>query len=121
MLPKEKQKDALVLASFIVREGQLAKESYQVHLAFAKKYINSYIGLISLAHVAAQPEMAKEAGKLYAAVPENLKNNLVGKNIPPFLAATNNTQIGAMSLDFEQNTPEGKLVKLSSFIGASTF
>ncbi|WP_199118980.1 DUF4369 domain-containing protein [Pedobacter sp. ASV28] len=42
VLPEEKQKDSLVLVSFIVREEQLAKESYQVHLAFAKKYINSY-------------------------------------------------------------------------------
>ncbi|WP_370583315.1 peroxiredoxin family protein [Pedobacter sp. ASV28] len=65
--------------------------------------------------------MVKEAGKLYAVVPENLKNSSIGKGIPPFLAATKNTQVGAMALDFEQNTPEGKLVKLSSFRGKYVF
>ena len=81
-LPKDKQNDSLVLASFIAREAVYVKESYLVHLEFAKKHKNTYAGLISLAHIAAQPELDKDVEELYKSLSDKLKAQKMstGKN-----------------------------------------
>lgn len=46
-----------------------------------------------------------------------LKESPVGKGILFSMASNLHTKIGAVAIDFEQNTPAGKPVKLSSFKG----
>lgn len=116
-LPKDKQNDSLVLASFIAREAVFVKESYTVHLQFAKKHKNTYAGLTSLAHVAAQPEMADDVKELYQSVPDKFKSSPIGKGIPASVASTESTQLGAMAVDIVENNPEGKPIKLSDYKG----
>lgn len=117
LLPKEKQKDSLVLAGFIKREEELNNHSYAVHLDFAKKYPNSYVALNSLAHIAAQPMLSVEIRKAYDKLPKQLKESPVGRGILPALSSGANTRIDAMAVDFEQMDAQGRPVKLSSFRG----
>lgn len=116
-LPKDKQNDSLVLASFIAREAVYVKESYLVHLQFAKKHKNTYAGLISLAHIAAQPELAKDVEELYKSLSDKFKSSPAGKGIPASIASNKNTQMGAMAVDIVQNSPTGKAIKLSDYKG----
>lgn len=116
-LPQEKQKDKAVYDSVIARELKLLQESFQIHLAFAQKHPDSYLSVISLAHVAAQPGMAAGAEKAYEKLPQKFKDSPVGKGIPVLIASRTNTQIGKIAPDFEQQTPDGKAVRLSGFNG----
>lgn len=116
-LPKEKQTDSTILAGFIAREQKLFDESYVIHVDFANKYINSYFSVISLAHAAAQPGITAIVEKAYQKLPENLKNTPLAKSIPIVLKSHTATEIGRNAPDFEQKSPDGKLIKLSDFKG----
>lgn len=116
-LPTEKQKDSLILAGFIGRENEITQNANRLHLAFAKKNAGLFVGLNSLAHVAAVPEFSSEIKTIYAKLPMALKESPVGKGILLSMASNDHTKIGAVAMDFEQNTPAGKPVKLSSFKG----
>lgn len=114
-LPEEKRKDKAVYDSVIEREKQILRESYQVHLLFAGKHPDSYLSVISLAHIAAQPEMNEGVKKAYQHLSAQLKRTSLAKGIPVSLAAPGNTQIGKTAPDFEQSTTDGKRVRLSDF------
>ncbi|GAB3262248.1 TlpA disulfide reductase family protein [Larkinella harenae] len=116
-LPAEKKNDKAVYDSFVAREKQLMNEGFQVHLDFANKHPDSYLSVISLAHVAAQPTTAEDAEKAYQKLSEKLKNTPVGKDIPTLLASHTSVQIGKVAPDFTQKTADGKDVKLSDFRG----
>ncbi|RYE52374.1 MAG: AhpC/TSA family protein, partial [Sphingobacteriales bacterium] len=116
-MPKEQQEDSTVLAGIILREQKLFDESYVLHVKFANKYIDSYLSVISLAHAAAQPAMTASVEKAYQRLPENLKNTPIGKTIPVLLRSHKATEIGQIAPDFEQENPDGKLIKLSDFKG----
>jgi peroxiredoxin len=117
LLPKEKQKDSLVLAGFIAREEQLMSDAYRVHLAIANKYTKLHVGLISLAHIASQPDLAQQVLGVYQKLPVALKESPMGRGIPDAVNANINTKIGAVALDFVQNDPSGKKIKLSDLKG----
>lgn len=114
-LPPEKLKDKTIYDSLLNREQELFRESYEIHLAFADKHTDAYLGLISLSHVAAQPGLTERAARIYQKVPEKLKRTPLGKDIPVQLVALERTQLGGIAPDFEQPTPEGKAVRLSDF------
>lgn len=117
MLPVEKQKDKTVFDSFVAREKQLLNESFQVHLDFVNRHPNSYLSVISLSHIAAQPATTEGAAKAYQKLPEQLKNTPMGKEIPVLLASQSSVQIGKAAPDFAQAAVDGTEVKLSDFRG----
>ncbi len=114
-LSPDRKKDKAVYDSLATIENELLQQSYEIHLAFAEKHPDAYVALISLDHVAAQKGMSERAGKVYERVSPALKNTPLGKGIPVKLVALERTAIGAIAPDFEQRTPEGKLIKLSSY------
>ena len=116
-LPKEKQKDTAIFNTFVKREQQIYQESFLVYLAFAQKYPESYLALVSLSNVASQPGMAADAEKAFQKLPEKWKASPLGKSIPTRLAAENNTGIGKIAPGFEQKTASGAAVKLSDYKG----
>lgn len=117
-LPDEQKKDKNIFNAFVERENQLMKESFAIHLEFARKHPASYLSVISLAHIAAQPGMAEAAGEAYEHLAPGLKNTPLGKRIPVMLTARTNTETGKLAPDFTQYAPDGKAVKLSSFRGS---
>lgn len=116
-LSEEQKKDKRIFDSLVERENKLMKESYGVHLEFARKHPSSYLSVISLAHIAAQPGMAAGAAQAYEHLAPGLKNTPLGKRIPVMLSALANTETGKPAPDFTQYAPDGKAVKLSSFRG----
>ncbi|SDD42343.1 Peroxiredoxin [Dyadobacter soli] len=116
-LPAEKQKDKSVFDGFVARERQLLNESFQVHLDFVNQHPDSYLSVISLSHIAAQPAVTDGAAKAYQKLPENLKNTPMGKEIPVLLASQSLVQAGKPAPDFTQPAVDGSEVKLSDFRG----
>lgn len=114
-LPKEQQNDKKVQDNFAARETAALIESYRIQLAFAKKHPNSYLSLISLSYVAGQPEVDKEAKKVFQQLSPALKNTPMAKSVALQLASVSKVRIGKTAPDFEQSTPDGKKVKLSDF------
>ncbi len=114
-LSPDQMKDKAVYDSLVAIENELLHQSYEIHLAFADQHPDAYVALISLDHVAAQKGMSERAGKVYGKVSPELKSTPLGKSIPIKLVALERTAMGAIAPDFEQRTPEGKLIKLSSY------
>lgn len=116
-LPVEKQKDKAVFDGFVARERQLLDESFQVHLDFVNQHPDSYLSVISLSHIAAQPATNEGAAKAYQKLSEQLRNTPMGREIPILLASQSKVQVGKTAPDFAQATVDGAEVKLSDFLG----
>lgn len=117
-LPKEQQKDKKIYDGFVAREKQLFHESHLVYLAFAQQHPTSYISVIGLIQVAAQPGMTDAARAAYNKLSAEMKNTPAGQKIPVLLAARQHTQTGSQAPDFAQQSAEGKTIKLSDFRGS---
>ncbi|KQC01722.1 TlpA disulfide reductase family protein [Pedobacter sp. Hv1] len=116
-LSKEKQSDSIVFAGFLAREQKLFDENAAIHVAFANKYPNSYLSIISLAFAATQPNMITAVEKAYKKMPEQLKKTTLAKTIPVVLKSHTAVAIGQNAPDFGQQNTDGKLIKLSDFKG----
>ncbi|WP_353719089.1 TlpA disulfide reductase family protein [Dyadobacter sp. 676] len=116
-LPAEKQKDKNVFDDFLGRERQLLQQSFLIHLDFVNRHPDSYLSVISLSHIAAQPGLTAEAEKAYQKLAPGLKATPVGREIPVMIASQSNTRIGKTAPDFKQRTVAGREVGLSDFRG----
>jgi peroxiredoxin len=116
-LPETKQKDKAVFDSVSAREVQIWKESYAIHVEFARQHPNSYLSAISLAHAAAEESLTAAVSAAYQQLAPDVKNSPQGKVIPVRLASVEKTQVGKQAPDFTQNDVDGKPVKLSNFKG----
>lgn len=114
-LPQERQKDKQVFDGLVAREREILTESFWIHLAFIKKHPDAYLSLISLSHIAAEPELNSEAKKAYDQLSPGLKRTPLAQSIFIQLAAPEAIQIGKMAPDFEQTAPDGTKVRLSDF------
>jgi peroxiredoxin len=108
-LPKEKHD------SLEKRQQRVFKEASRICLAFIKKHPDSYYSLIRLSYIAGVPDVYKEAKSAFAHLSPELKKTPLGKGIVTQLVAPEITKIGKLAPDFEQNTPDGKKIKLSHF------
>ncbi|PWG78159.1 TlpA disulfide reductase family protein [Pararcticibacter amylolyticus] len=116
-LPAEKQKDKTIFDSLVRREKAIVREMNLAYLDFAGKHPNSYISLISLQSIAAEADFSEQAGIALRNLSSSLKQTPLAKDISTLLEAPKNTQVGKAAMDFTQNTPDGKPVKLSDFKG----
>ena len=116
-LSKEKQTDSILFAGFLVREQKLFDETAAIHVAFANKYPNSYLSVISLAFAATQPNVATAVEKAYQKLPAPLQKTALAKTIPIILKSHTAVAIGRNAPDFEQQNADGKSIKLSDFKG----
>lgn len=114
-LTNEQKNDKHLIDSLRKREQQILVHSYRIHLAFARKHPNSYLGLMSVSYAAPRPEVNKEAAKVYQQLSPALKNTPLAQSVKLLLAAPGKTAIGKKAPDFVQSTPDGKKVKLSDF------
>lgn len=114
---KAQKEDQTVMDALIGKFNVIKDKKTPIYLAFIKSNPNSYISLMQINTLAANDSQVAEAEKLYAALTPNLKATKLGLTIPSLIAATKKTAIGVMAMDFTQNDPDGKAVKLSDFKG----
>jgi peroxiredoxin len=87
-------------------------------LQFIKQHPASFFTLSQLfrIYLGHSPD-ASEAENLFAMLSPDLKNTELGKNYAKEIENWKKTSIGAIALEFTQNDPDGKPVKLSDFRG----
>jgi thiol-disulfide isomerase/thioredoxin len=116
-LDEQQKKDKVIFQRILDREHQLLLESYTIHLKFAEQNPKSYLSVISLSHVAPNPELSQQAATVFEKLDPQLKKSPLAQGIPEQLAAPENTRIGNLAPDFTQPSPDGVAVKLSDFKG----
>jgi peroxiredoxin len=88
--------------------------------AYTREFIADYpnnrvsIKLLNNYKVRFKKEVVSE---LYTLMNEEFRNTLHGKSINEYLTLSKNLKIGDRYIDFEQETPEGKRIKLSDHLG----
>lgn len=113
----EQKKDKVMMSALQERGGKIIEEMNPVYLEFAKKNPNSYISLSSLSRITSDEKLAGQLEGVYASLSDNLKNSKSGKSLGLTIEAAKKTAVGVMAMDFTQNDPNGKPVKLSDFKG----
>lgn len=114
---KEQKDDEAVMDALYAKFKALGEKKKPVYLKFVKENPNSYISLVQLNALSGDDKVVNEVEKLYASLSPALKSSKIGQGIPAAIEATKKTAIGVMAMDFTQNDPDGKPVKLSDFKG----
>jgi thiol-disulfide isomerase/thioredoxin len=116
-LPEEQKKDKRIRDQFLEKEKQLMAESFRVHLHFAQKHTHSYLSVVSLAHIAAQPGMGEEVEKVFQQLPDHFRNSSTGKAVPVLVASQTRAQTGKPVMDFTMSAPDGTKRSVTEFKG----
>lgn len=117
-LSESKKADQNVLLSFQKRYVSLMEERQTILKKFVSENPKSFISLYYLNSELASDEMnVPEIEQLYNALSDELKANIFGKMVKQRLDQGKITGIGVIASDFEEKTPEGISIKLSSFKG----
>ncbi len=116
-LPEEKKKDKTVRQEFIEREKQLMTESFRCTFNLLNSIRNSYLSVISLAHIAAQPGMGEEVEKVFQQLPERFRNSPTGRGIPVLVASQTRAQTGKPVIEFSMASPDGTKRSVTEFKG----
>lgn len=116
-LTAAQKEDKTVMAGIRERYGKAADETTPIYLAFAKSNPKSYVSLISLAQLASDPDQLAQVEAVYPTLSPELKATKTGTTLAKTLEASKKTAVGVMAMDFTQNDPDGKPVKLSDFKG----
>lgn len=114
--PEQKQ-DKAIMEALGARYEKAAAGMTPLLLAFAKNNPKSYISLSAVGQLAGDPDQATEAEKTFNTLSPELKTSKQGMQLTQLFEAGKKTAVGVMAMDFTQNDPEGKPVKLSSFKG----
>jgi len=114
---KEQKEDDAVMDVLMAKFDAIKVQKTPVYLKFIKENPKSYISLMQLGALASDDKLTADVEKLYAALSPELKATKTGQAIPATIEATKKTAVGVMAMDFTQNDPDGKPVKLSDFKG----
>ncbi|MGQ7853773.1 redoxin domain-containing protein [Pedobacter sp. WC2501] len=114
--PEQKQ-DKTLMEALGARYEKEAAGLTPLLLQFASSNPKSFISLNSINELASDPDQAAAAEKAFKALSPELKATYTGKNIAQIFEAGRKTAVGVMAMDFTQNDPDGKPVKLSDFKG----
>ncbi|UKT63784.1 TlpA disulfide reductase family protein [Pedobacter mucosus] len=113
----EQKKDKALMEALGAKYEKAAAGMTPLLLSFAKNNPKSYISLTSIGQLAGDPEQAVEAEKAFQTLSPELRTSKQGLQLAQLFDAGKKTAVGVMAMDFTQNDPEGKPVKLSSFKG----
>jgi peroxiredoxin len=114
--PEQKQ-DKAVMGALGARYEKEAAGMTPLLLQFANSNPKSFISLTSVSQLASDPDQAATAEKAFIGLSPELKASSTGKKIAQVFEAGRKTAVGVMAMDFTQNDPDGKPVKLSDFKG----
>ncbi|PWS28049.1 thioredoxin [Pedobacter yonginense] len=113
----EQKKDKALMEALGARYEKDVAAMPALLLEFAKSNPKSYISLSAIGQLAGDPDQALEAEKAFVALSPELKASSMGVKLAQLFDAGKKTAVGAMAMDFTQNDPDGKPVKLSDFKG----
>jgi peroxiredoxin len=113
----EQKKDKALVEALGAKYEKASAGLAPIFLNFAKSNPKSYISLTSISQLAGDPDQAVEAEKAFTALSPDLKASPSGKKLAQLFDAGRKTAVGALAMDFTQNDPDGKPVKLSDFKG----
>ncbi|MFD1629327.1 redoxin domain-containing protein [Pseudopedobacter beijingensis] len=117
-LSDNKKSDQNVLMDFQDRYQNLIEERQKTIKEFIAQNPKSFISLYYLNNELTSDDMnVKEIESLYNALDANLKKSLFAKMVEEKISLGRVTGIGVNATDFEEKTPEGISVKLSSYKG----
>jgi thiol-disulfide isomerase/thioredoxin len=117
-LSPEKQAKADVVENFQERYESILEERKAQIIAFIKDNPQSYVSLFALNQDLNLDNMEyTQAESLYNGLQEQIKKYALAAIIKQKLDIAKVTGIGAMATDFEEKTPEGIPLKLSSYKG----
>lgn len=114
---KEQREDKTVMDALIGKFNTIRDQKTPIYLTFVKQNPSSYISLVQLSALAGNDKVVSEVAQLYTTLSPTLKATKIGERIPEAIEATKKTAIGVTAMDFTQNDPDGKPVKLSDFKG----
>lgn len=113
----EQKKDKAVMEALGARYEKDAAGMTPLLLEFAKNNPKSYISLSAIGQLAGDPDQAVAAEKVFVGLSPELKASSSGVKLAQLFDAGRKTAVGAMAMDFTQNDPDGKPIKLSDFKG----
>ncbi|MCZ4243459.1 TlpA disulfide reductase family protein [Pedobacter punctiformis] len=116
-LSEEQKKDPKVREDIGNRYDKAAAALTPILLSYAKNNPKSYISLSAIGQLISDPDQLTESEKAFNALLPALKDSKSGKQIAQIFDAAKKTAVGVMAMDFTQNDPDGKPVKLSDFKG----
>ncbi|KQR69650.1 AhpC/TSA family protein [Pedobacter sp. Leaf176] len=116
-LSEAQKQDKAVVASIRERYGKAADETTPIYLEFAKSNPKSYVSLMSLAQLASDPDQVAQVEAIFPTLSPELRATKTGTTLAKTFEASKKTAVGVMAMDFTQNDPDGKPVKLSDFKG----
>lgn len=117
-LPDDKRNSEETMIKFQERYLNLLKDRQTAIISFVKDHPKSYISLYSLNADLANDDMdVPLIQSLYDNLSPILKENPLAKNLKTKLDQAKVTGLGVLFTDFEEKTPEGVTVKLSSYKG----
>jgi len=114
-LPIEDRK--LQQPAFAGRYMVLLEQMRTLQMGFIKSNINSYVSLITLSKLLADPSLFAEVEKTFQGMNDQLKSTKAGSDLTTALEVGRKTAIGAMAMNFTQNDVNDKPVSLIDFKG----
>jgi thiol-disulfide isomerase/thioredoxin len=115
--PGVKKMDDNDMADYKARLKAYNEEKNQVYLDFIKENPNSFISFDAIKYLAGPVPDYSKIAPLFNSLSSDVQNTIAGKEYAKLLKGVKATAIGEMALEFTQNDPDGKPVKLSGFKG----
>jgi peroxiredoxin len=113
----EQKQDKKLIDVLVEKFDLVGKQKTPVIVSFIKSNPNSYISLAQLSSLLNNDEVGGQVEGLFNNLNASLKSSTVGVSIKKNIDAAKKTAVGVMAMDFTQNDPDGKPVKLSDFKG----
>jgi peroxiredoxin len=116
-LSDSEKKDSLTNAKFAQNFNTVAQKMPEIIQNFIKSHPKSYISLLLVAQMAGDERSSSKAKDYFKILDDELKSFELGQQLSAFLNKPQQPQIGDMAIEFTQNDPNGKPIKLSDFKG----
>lgn len=113
----EQKKDEALVGALIEKFNTVNKEKTPVIIKFIKENPKSYISLVQTNSLVNNDDASSQVEGLFAGLAPELKTSKIGQSLQKTIEAAKKTAIGVTAMDFTQNDPDGKPVKLSDFKG----
>lgn len=99
------------------RLEKLQEKQKEILTEFVKENPTSYVSVNSILSIAGRDPQASELDPLIKSLSPELQKSAALQSLITAMEAGKKTAIGAIAMDFTQNDPDGKPVKLSDFKG----